>query len=735
MSNRISQSGLSVDQMLDRIRRDVSKAVDSLSISRVIGQNRTDLKSDNWVDLLYHVADDLDLRANRGEGTLEEATEWAMPEMPVVLSTGEGNSRRYLIIHDHFGGRVLATLGPDPFRSDWISRRELENRLNLVRDQRTVWVSFATAQTAMQTDPADGPSGIKPDKSTTIHLHGSGDDHDEIHGSPYLQLIQIIRPELKDIRVIGIYALATSILGLATPLAVEALVATVGFRMLLQQVIVLTAVLFVFLSLAAALFTIQKYVVEVIQRRIFVRIVADFAYRLPRAKVGAFDKQYGPDLMNRFFDIMIMQKTLSGLLTDGIYLVITTILGLAVMGFYHPYLLGFDIVLLSSITFVIVVMGRGGVRTSIGESRAKYEMSAWLEELSRLPNTMKHFQGKELAMERADALARGYLDSRRSHFRIVYRQVIFAAILQVVASTTLLGLGGWLVIKGQLTLGQLVASELIVSIVVGSFAKLGKYIEDFYDLVCSANKLSQIISLEIEPDTGDPLPDTGKPAQVKILEAKLLDHHGHTIIGPASLQVMAGEKVALSGPSGCGKSILLSMLAGQRISDSGRILLDNFDVRDVRLESLRQQVSYITNESVMEGTVIDNIRMGRDALSLREVRWALEVTGLASKFDESGAGLFHKIGPAGLGLSKGEAGRLLIARAIVGRPRLLLIDGHLDSLDRENADRILDILTAPEASWTLILVTQNAEIQSRMSRVINLESNHHASGGIQLAHH
>jgi ABC-type bacteriocin/lantibiotic exporter with double-glycine peptidase domain len=735
MSKSLAETGLRVDQMLDRVRRDVSRADDSLSISRVIGQNRTDLKSDNWVDLLCHVADDLDLRANRGEGTLEEATEWAMPEMPVVLSIGEGNSRKYLIIHDHFGGRVLVTLGPDPFRSTWISRRELENRLKLGRDQRIVWVSFATAQTALQVDPADKPTAGRPHFKSSVHVTGNDQDHFEDHGSPFTQLIQIIRPEMKDIRVIGIYALATSILGLASPLAVEALVATVGFRMLLQQVVVLTLVLFVFLSLAAALFTIQKYVVEVIQRRLFVRIVADFAFRLPRAKIEAFDHHYGPELMNRFFDVMTMQKTLAGLLTDGVYLIITTVLGLAIMGFYHPYLLGFDIVLLSSIAFVILIMGRGGVRTSIGESRAKYETAAWLEELSRLSNTMKHFQGKDLAMERADALARSYLDARRSHFRIVYRQVLFSAMLQVIASTTLLGLGGWLVIKGQLTLGQLVASELIVTIVVGSFAKLGKYIEDFYDLLASANKLGHIIALEVEPDSGDPLPDTGKPAVLEIHEVTGSSHHDHPMFGPVSLQVNSGEKIALSGPSGCGKSMLLSMIAGQRIASSGQVLVDSLDVRDIRLDSLRQQVAYITDESTMEGTVIENIRMGRDALSLREVRWALDVTGLSAKIDESEAGLYQRIGPAGLGISRGEASRLLIARAIVGRPRLLLIDGHLDSLDRENADRILDVLTAPEASWTLILVTQSAEIQARMSRVIQLEPTHHSSRTIQVANH
>ena len=724
--------GLRVQELLDRIRRDVSGSGDSLAIARAIGQYRAELLSDRWTDLLSLVARDLGLRASRAEGTLDEAAEWAMPEQPVVLSLGEGAHRRYVILHDYFGDRILATLGPDPFRTGWISRRELEQRIGLKKDQRTAWLGFAPATPAAVVAAAE-----EPGSASSLPNDRPGEHRDETRAcvKPFTRLMQILRPEMKDIRVIGVYALATSVLGLATPLAVEALVATVGFRMLLQQVVVLSVVLFCFLGLAAALFTVQKYVVEVIQRRIFVRLVADFAFRLPRVPARAFDHHDGPELMNRFFDVMTVQKTLSGLLTDGIYLLITTVLGLSVMGFYHPYLLGFDIVLLACITGIICILGRGGVPTSILESRAKYQTAAWLEEISRLPLSMKHYHGKELALERADSLARGYLDARRNHFRIVYRQVLFAVILQVVSSTALLGLGGWLVIEGQLTLGQLVASELIVALVVGSFAKLGKYIEDYYDLLTAADKLGHIIDLPMEEEAGDILPNTGEPISVRCDGALVRDDHGHTMVGPVSVQISAGEKVALTGPSGCGKSTLLAMIAGHRPFHAGQVLVDGVDLRDIRLESLRHQVAYLSDELPFQGNVIENVRMGRDAISLQEVRWALDVVGLSSKFSSNSQGLYTEIGPGGHGISRSEATRLLIARAIVAKPRLLLIDGHLDGLDPNLRQRILTVLTDDGAPWTLILATQSEALVSQMDRTIPMVASDHDEPAGRIATH
>ncbi len=202
-------------------------------------------------------------------------------------------------------------------------------------------------------------------------------------------------------------------------------------------------------------------------------IVTDLGYRLPRVHVESFDRNHGPELVNRFFDVLTVQKAGATLLHDGIAVILQTMIGLLILAFYHPLLLAFEVVLVISITFVLFVLGRGGVRTAIIESKAKYAVAASLEEIARHPLSFKQAGGPELARGRADALAASYVEARRKHYRVVFRQIVSSLAMQVFAATVLLTLGGWLVIHGQLTLGQLVAAELIVSIVLASFAKLG----------------------------------------------------------------------------------------------------------------------------------------------------------------------------------------------------------------------------------------------------------------------
>ena len=241
------------------------------------------------------------------------------------------------------------------------------------------------------------------------------------------------------------------------------------------------------------------YVVEIIQRRLFIRVVEDLAYRLPSVDPVAMESKYGPRAVNRFFDIVTVQKVVSTLLVDGVSLIIQTAIGMFILAFYHPFLLGYDVVLLILFAVVVFGLGRGAVKTAIKESKAKYHVAYWLEELTRLPTAFKLHSGPQFAMGRADQLAIEWLDARRKHFRVVIRQMIFALGLQAIASTVLLGLGGWLVITGELTLGQLVAAELIVMMIVGSFTKLGKHLESFYDLLASVDKLGALFDLPIEP--------------------------------------------------------------------------------------------------------------------------------------------------------------------------------------------------------------------------------------------
>ncbi len=199
---------------------------------------------------------------------------------------------------------------------------------------------------------------------------------------------------------------------------------------------------------------------------------------------------------------MTVQKVTAGLLLDGITLVVSALIGMSVLAIYHPWLLGFDLVLLSLMTFAIFVLGRRAVSSSIEESLAKYRTASWLEDIAACPTAFRYHGATEFAMERADRHIFDYLKARRRHFRVLFRQMLFALVLQALASTALLGLGGWLVISGQLTLGQLVAAELIVAVIVGSFTKLGKHLESYYDVMASMDKLGHLFDIPVERQDG-----------------------------------------------------------------------------------------------------------------------------------------------------------------------------------------------------------------------------------------
>lgn len=365
--------------------------------------------------------------------------------------------------------------------------------------------------------------------------------------SPLKRLWMLLAPESHDIWVVAVFAFVTSILMLATPIAVETLVNTVAFGRFLQPIFVLSAILLTFLGFQGAIKALQTYVVEIIQQRLFARVAADLSYRLPRADLEAVDGEYMPDLVNRFFDIVTVQKVVATLLLDGLGLVLNTVIGMAVLAFYHPWLLGFDIFLLSAIALIVFGLGRGAVASAVGESKQKYYMAGWLEEVAHCPTAFRGDGGAEFALERSDQLIHQYLMARRKHFRIVFRQIMFALALQAISSTLLLGLGGWLVVTGELTLGQLVAAELIVTVIVGSFAKIGKHLEGFYDLLTSVDKLGSLFDIQMEREDGVLGLEESAPVQITLSSVSYAYPNGPTAIQNVTGEIASGERIPVVG--------------------------------------------------------------------------------------------------------------------------------------------------------------------------------------------
>ncbi len=536
--------------------------------------------------------------------------------------------------------------------------------------------------------------------------------------TPFGRLRALLQPESSDILTVCIYALIVGLLTLATPIAVEALVNTVAFGRFLQPVIVLALLLFMFLAFSAAIRGVQTIVVEIVQRRLFARIAGDLAYRLPRVQMKELDGAYAPELVNRFFDVVTVQKVSAQLLLEGIGLVLSAAVGMAVLAFYHPWLAGFDVALILMIIFVVVVLGRGAVQSSVKESKKKYAMASWLEDLARCPVAFRTDGGSEFALERADRVIHDYLTARRKHFRILMRQILFALGLQALASTALLGIGGWLVVSKELTLGQLVAAELIVAVIVGSVAKLGKHMESFYDLLAAVDKLGHLFDLQVEGPNGVVVAATSGPARLELTQLTC----SPTSLDRYDWQIGAGELVAVVGNAGSGKSRLCDVIYGLRSPETGHLRIDDSDPRDLRPDVLRRRVALARDIEYFDGTISENVHLERPSVSAADVNSVLDRLGVLDELMLLPDGLGTPLPAGGGELSSSQLRRLMLARSIVGRPGLLLIDGLLDGFSDMELQEVAGALAGLCNECTIVIATGQQRVADLCERELRLDS-------------
>lgn len=545
--------------------------------------------------------------------------------------------------------------------------------------------------------------------------HGPQHDHPWHGVHPFRRLLSWMEAERRDLWVAFIYSVAVGMLSLVVPIATQALVNTIAFGTLMQPLVVLVIIVLAALALSGLLYVMRMYVVEVLQRRVFVRIGTDVVYRLLRVRIDGFDKGYGPELVNRFFEVVTVQKAGATLIIDGLSLFIQTAVGLLVMAAYDPILLVFGIVLVIAVVVILVPLSSGALGSAVRESKAKYAMAAWLEELARHPTTFKSAGGQAYAVTRADTLTTAYLKYRSLHFRVLLRQSIGAVGLQAIGTAALLGAGGYLVIEQRLTIGQLVAAELIVAVVLAGIAKLGKQLESFYDLLAAVDKLGYFTDLPLEHTGPEPVALSAAGAELELIQVTFT-HEGRAghILDQANWRIAAGSRVGLMAASGVGKSTALDVIYGLRPPQSGVIEYDGRDTRDLRLEDLRAQIALVRQPEVFQGTIADNVRLGNTGLKLDQVRDALRMAGLLDDVQALPEGIQTELTTNGLPLSQGQVIRLMLARAIASQPRLLILDEILDPIDDfAECARLVDRLFDRSNPWTLIVVSQREDVLNR----------------------
>lgn len=529
---------------------------------------------------------------------------------------------------------------------------------------------------------------------------------------PLRRLWSFFRPEARDIRVVFVFAVFVGLFSLATPIAVESLVTTVMFGNLLQPLVVLSLTLLVFLAGSAAMRATQAMVMEILQRRIFVRVVDDFAFRLPRTPMRVFEDRYVPELVNRFFETVTLQKLGAFLILDGMTIAIQLVVGMTVLAFYHPWLIGFDGFLLLMLAAAVFLVGRGASSTAILESKAKYAAVAWLQDVSRCATTFRGLGASEFAFDRADQLATDYVARRDAHFRILFRQIVFVLGLEAILSALLLGLGGWLVIQGQMTLGQLVAAELIVTMIVGSTAKLGKHFESFYDLVAGIDKLGHVFDLPMESSAGRTLPRAAHGIRLEFDSVDLPGSNGEAAGAPWSLRIESDERVVLDLGGERAESLVADVAVGLQRPSSGCVSLDGVDAREISIDSLRSQTALVRDLEVFDGTIEENVHVGRAEVAAADVHRALRDAGLWEDVRRLRDGVRTRLTRGhGRPLSRNQLSKLMLARALAGRPRLLVVDRRLDALGSDDLEAVAGRLKQ-QPGCTVLLATERRELAS-----------------------
>jgi putative ABC transport system ATP-binding protein len=611
------------------------------------------------------------------ELSMVDIWELLLDEFPVaVLYQSAFGEQKAAVFSNVAGGRVDATvISGNSKQSDSLTRRELSRLLREGKSHQ-----YFIAEPSLSCEKIT--SSHEPDQARIPKVHDGHDSHHHgEHISPQKRLLRLLKLDSKDIWTLGVFTLVVSFLDLATPLAVEQMVTTIGFASVVQPLIWIALLLFAILTLSAVIKALQVFVVEILQRRMVVRIVGDLAERLPRLERSAMDGIHGPELANRFFDVMTMQKATASLLLDLLALAIQTCAGLLLLAVYSPYLLAFDLILLMAMTVMIYALGRGGVRTAIEESLIKYRIAHWLQDIIGHPNAFQVHGGGSLAVDRANRLVVEYLSARRKHFAVLIRQSLF------------------------------------VAVVVGAFSKVGKSLESFYDLMAATDKVGHLIDLPTVPPSR-PLDAGIGPVDVRFRDLVL--HTGREHISIPNFSIQTGQRVAIHCEGHSGKTMLLQTIAGLRNPHSGLCEIGGIDSRDVNRFADGSMVGIASEVEIFHGSLQENITLNRLSIHDSDLREALQLAGLWDEVLSLPMGLDTMLQTNGFPLSRSQAHRLMIARAIVSRPRLLLIDASLDKLGPRMRERVWNNLRSDLQPWTMLVVTHDTKIINDCDKRIEL---------------
>ncbi len=539
--------------------------------------------------------------------------------------------------------------------------------------------------------------------------------------TPLRRFWQLLALDRNEIGVIYLYAVFNGLVNLSLPLGIQAIINLIMGGQVSTSWLILVTVVILGIGLGGVMQIMQLKITENLQQKIFTRSAFDFAFRIPRMRLEALDKYYPPELVNRFFDTISVQKGLSKILIDFSTASLQLFFGIILLSFYHPFFILFSFILLLLVILIFRYTGWVGLRTSLQESKYKYEVAHWLEELARAMISFKLAGKTDLPLHHTDERVAGYLESRNAHFRVLQIQYILMVIFKVLIAAGLLLVGGFLVIEQEMNIGQFVAAEIIIILIISSVEKLVMSLQTIYDVLTSLEKIGTVTDIPLERDSGISTDPTGSESG---LEVKIRNLHfqfpesGDPILKGVDLHIRSGERLAIVGPNGAGKSVLMRMIAGLYENYSGSISYNNIPLGNIDIPSLRSVMgNSLTQDELFEGTLLENITIGRPDIPFSRVRQAISRAGLSDFVETLPLGYDTRLGTEGRKLSRTVIQKIILARCIVSSPRLILLEDWLGRIELPERNCVEECLFGPESDWTLVSITNDHDFARQFDRI------------------
>ena len=540
--------------------------------------------------------------------------------------------------------------------------------------------------------------------------------------TPAKRLWRLLLTERRDIAYLYVYAALAGFISLSLPLGVQSVIGFISSGAVSTSLVVLISFIVLGTLLVGCLQIMQIYLVEFLQQRLFARIAFDFAVRLPRVRTEALDDEYLPELMNRMLDTPTLQKGMVILLIDFTSAGLQILFGLILLSFYHPVFIAFGLLLVLMLGILLRLTWQQGLETSLTESKYKYRVVSWLEDVARTVHTFRLAPRHSLVLDRTDDHVNGYLTARRSHFRVLIAQYLGFVGFKTLITAGLLIIGCWLLVNKQINIGQFVASEIIIILTIGAVEKVLIKLDVVYDAMTSINKIGHVMDLPmINKKPGANLPLATDGAKGMGVELRLVSynypHASRSVLKDISLELKPNEHLGLAGYDGSGKTTLLRILGGLLDEYQGMVAFNGTALRDLSPEALSQAVGEnFSHQHLFTGSVLENLTLNQPEVLPSDVSWALELVGLRDKINAWPQGLATPL-TAGSPLPDNVKQKLLLARALVRRPRLLLLDHFLPAVESAERFRILKHLLSAEFSWTLIVSSSEPRVLALCPRV------------------